>query len=192
MERERKISFVLRELHNQIRLVIHKTAPMHENAPKTQLQGGILGYLYHHQEQPVYQRDLEKEFRISGATATNTLRVMEREGLIVRRALDKDARLKRIQMTKEAFQGHMQVEAHMEMMNRKMLEGMSENEVAELYRLLGILFRNLEQLAEEGSAGTEETQGKASPEESREGDVCSEQPQHAPEIAENGNSSQRK
>ena len=102
MEKERKISFVLREIHNQIRLVIHKTAPVHEKAPKTQLQGGILAYLYHHQEQPVYQRDLEREFRISRATATNTLQVMEREGLIARKALDKDARLKRIQMTEEA------------------------------------------------------------------------------------------
>lgn len=177
MERERKISFVLRELHNQIRLVIHKTAPMHEKAPKTQLQGGILGYLYHHQEQPVYQRDLEKEFRISGATATNTLRVMEREGLVVRRALDKDARLKRIQMTEDALRGHMQVEAHMEMLDRKMLEGMNESEVAELYRLLGILFRNLERLGEEGSPA---------PEEPQEGSISPKNLRHAEEIAEKG------
>lgn len=149
MEKEKGIAFVLREIQNRIRLIIHKTAPMHQKAPKTQLQGGILGYLYHHQEQPVYQRDLEKEFRISGATATNTLRVMEREGLIIRRALDKDGRLKRIQMTEDARRGHMQVEAHMEMLDRRMLEGMSESEVAELYRLLGILSGNLEKLAEE-------------------------------------------
>lgn len=172
MEKERKISFVLREIHNQIRLIIHKTAPMHEKAPKTQLQGGILGYLYHHQEQPVYQRDLEKEFRISGATATNTLRVMEREGLIVRKALDKDARLKRIQMTEDAYRGHMQVEAHMEMMDRRMLEGMSESEVAELYRLLGILFGNLERLAKEADVQDGETEDPADAAENGSG--CTE------------------
>lgn len=155
MEKERKISFVLRAIHNQIRLVIHKTAPVYEKAPKTQLQGGILEYLYHHQEQPVYQRDLERVFRISGATATNTLQVMEREGLIARRALDKDARLKRIQMTEEVCRGHVQFEAHMKMMDRMMLKGMSESEVEELCRLLGILFRNLEQLAQEGLPETE-------------------------------------
>ena len=171
MERERTISFVLRGLHNQIRLVIHKTAPMHEKAPKTQLQGGILGYLYHHQEQPVYQRDLEKEFRISGATATNTLRVMEREGLIIRRALDKDARLKRIQMTEDALRGHMQVEAHMEMMDRKMLEGMSESEVAELYRLLGILFRNLERLARKSPRGRQARKSRSMRRKLRRADI---------------------
>ena len=85
-------------------------------------------------------------------------------------------------MTEDALRGHMQVEAHMEMMDRKMLEGMSESEVAELYRLLGILFRNLERLAEEGGASPEEPQGEASPEE----------PQHAAEIAESGYTSPKK
>ncbi len=148
MEQE-NIAFLLRMLHNQIRLIIHKSAPQFEKAPKTQLQGGIMGYLYHHQDQPVYQRDIEKEFRISRATATNTLQVMEREGFVVRRALDKDQRLKRIQLTEKACLNHRQVEARIEMMDRKMLQGMSEAEVEELYRLLRMLRKNLEEMAEE-------------------------------------------
>lgn len=154
-KREKKIGFTLREIHNQIRQVIHKSSPRFEKGPGSQLQGGILGYLYHHRDGPVYQKDLEKEFRISRATATNTLQVMERDGLIVRRALDKDARLKRIQLTEEAYQNHKQIEAHMSMMDRRMLEGMTEPEVDELYRLLGIIQRNLERLAAEfdGPAG---------------------------------------
>lgn len=154
-KREKRIAFTLREIHNQIKQVIHKSSPRFEKGPGSQLQGGILGYLYHHRDGPVYQKDLEKEFRVSRATATNTLQVMERDGLIVRRALDKDARLKRIQMTEEAYQNHRQIEAHMSMMDRRMLEGMTEPEVDELYRLLGIIQRNLEGLAAEfdGSAG---------------------------------------
>lgn len=148
-KREKKIAFTLREIHNQIKQVIHKSSPRFEKGPGSQLQGGILGYLYHHRDGPVYQKDLEKEFRISRATATNTLQVMERDGLIVRRALDKDARLKRIQLTDEAYQNHKQIEAHMSMMDRRMLEGMTEPEVDELYRLLGIIQRNLERLAAE-------------------------------------------
>lgn len=144
------IAFVLRAIHNQIKMVIHKSAPRCDKNPKTQLQGGILGYLYHNQVRPVYQKDLEKEFRISRATATNTLQVMEREGLIVRKALDKDARLKRIQMTEESYQNHRQFEEHMRELNREMLEGMSETEVEELRRLLGILMGNLEKMAENG------------------------------------------
>ena len=140
---------MLRIIQNRIKMIIHNAVPRVEKGPRSQLQGGILGYLYHHRDGPVYQRDLEKEFRISRATATNTLQVMERDGLIVRRAQDRDGRLKRIQMTEEACQNHRQIEEHMEMMDRRMLEGMTQAEAEELRRYLGILLGNLERMAQE-------------------------------------------
>lgn len=149
MEEERRISFTLRMIHNQIKTVIWKTGPKCNIAPGSQLQGGILGYLYHHGEQPVYQRDIEKEFRISRATATNTLQVMEKNGMIVRKSQDKDARLKRIFMTEEAATNHALVEAHMKMMDERMLKGLTDKEVSELNRYLGVIMKNLEQLCEE-------------------------------------------
>lgn len=148
-DRKQSIAFVLRVIHNQINSVILKRFPRCDNAPQSQLQGGILGYLYHHTDEPVYQRDIEKEFRISRATATNTLQVMEKNGLIVRKSQDKDARLKRIVMTTPACKRHAQVEAHMRFMDKRMLQGMTETEVLELFRLLGKLLENLEQMAEE-------------------------------------------
>ena len=66
--------------------------------------------------------------------------------MIVRRAQDRDARLKRILLTREAAQNHARVEEHMEKMDRRMLRGMSEAEVTELNRLLGILMKNLEEM----------------------------------------------
>lgn len=159
--REKRVAFALRAIHNQIKQVIHKSSPRFEKGPRSQLQGGILGYLYHNRDGPVYQKDLEKEFRISRATATNTLQVMERDGLIVRRSLDRDARLKRIQMTEEAYENHKQIEAHMEMVDRCMLEGMSEAEVAQLRRFLDIMQKNLEELAAEcGEQSGEEEEYK--------------------------------
>lgn len=150
-ENERRIAFLLRMIHNQIKTVICKSGPKFDAAPLSQLQGGIMGYLYHHVEQPVYQRDIEKEFRISRATATNTLQVMEKNGLIVRKSLDKDARLKRILMTEEAAANHARVEEHMKMMDERMLRGLSGNEVSELSRYLGVIMTNLEQLNREYS-----------------------------------------
>lgn len=149
MDRKQSIAFVLRVIHNRIKLVTHKSFPRCDNAPQSQLQGGILGYLYHHTDKPVYQRDIEKEFRISGATATNTLQVMEKNGLIVRKNQDKDARLKRIVMTEPACKRHAQVEAHMQLMDKRMLQGLTEAEISELFRLLGKLLENLEQMEAE-------------------------------------------
>lgn len=163
MEEEKRISFILRVIHNQIKGIIHKSAPKFDKGPKSQLQGGIMGYLFHHRGQPVYQKDLEKKFRISRATATNTLQVMERDGLVVRQAMDKDARLKRILLTDEAYANHKEIEKHMQMVDGRMLEGMSEAEAAELHRLLELVLRNLEQYAAElsevpGDCGPEELQ----------------------------------
>lgn len=156
MEGEQSIAFKLRMINNQIKSVIHKSFPRCDNAPQSQLQGGILGYLYHHSEQPVYQRDIEKEFRISRATATNTLQGMEKNGLIVRKSQDKDARLKRILMTEPAKKRHAQVEAHMQLLDQRMLCGMTETEISEFYRLLGKLLENLERMeAEYGSENPE-------------------------------------
>lgn len=160
-QKQRRLAFTLRVIQNQIKTIIRNTVPCSAKAPQSQLQGGILGYLYHHQEQPVYQRDIEKEFRISRATATNTLQVMEKNGLIVRKALDRDARLKRILMTEEAMQGHRQVEERMEMMEQRMIQGLSASEVAELHRMLDIVLKNLEEWRREiGVAEPEEEQEK--------------------------------
>lgn len=148
-EKQKSIAFTLRMIHNRIKAVIHKSFPRDCNAPQSQLQGGILGYLFHHSEEPVYQRDIEKEFCISRATATNTLQVMEKNGLIVRKSQDKDARLKRIVMTEPARERHAKVEEHMRLMDRKILQGMTETEISELYRLLGRLQDNLEQMESE-------------------------------------------
>lgn len=148
-EKSKSIAFTLRVIHNQIKAVIHKSFPRDDNAPQSQLQGGILGYLFHHSDAPVYQRDIEKEFRISRATATNTLQVMEKNGLIVRKSQDKDARLKRVMMTGPVRERHAKVEEHMHLMDRKILQGMTETEVSELYRLLGKLQDNLERMEAE-------------------------------------------
>ncbi len=149
MEKEKRISFLLRVIHNQIRDIIHKNAPRFDKGPKSQLQGGILGYLFDHDGQPVYQKDLEKEFRISRATATNTLQVMERDGLVIRQAMDKDARLKRIRLTQEAYANHQIIDNHMKMLDERMLQGLTDTEKAELFRLLRGVLGNLEEYAEE-------------------------------------------
>ena len=148
-DREQSIAFILRMIHNQTKSVIHKSFPKCDSMPLSQLQGGIMGYLYHHADQPVYQRDIEKVFRISRATATNALQVMEKNGLIVRKSQDKDARLKRIMMTEPACKQHARVEEHMRLMDQRMLKGMTKEEVSQLYGLLYKLLANLEEMEAE-------------------------------------------
>lgn len=148
-KRQMGIAFLLRVLHNQTKAVIHRGIPKNDKGPQSQLQGGILGYLYDHREEAVYQRDIEKEFRTSRATATNTLQVMEKNGLIVRKNQDKDGRLKRILLTPEAEANQEMVLAYMKRMDERMLEGLTDSDRQQLYRYLKTIWTNLEQMSEE-------------------------------------------
>lgn len=143
------IAFILRVLHNQTKAVIRRGIPRDDSGPRSQLQGGILGYLYDHREEAVYQRDVEKEFRISRATATNTLQVMEKNGLIIRKNQDKDGRLKRILLTREAEAKQEMVRAYMRKLDERMLEGLTEDDRLQLYGYLRTIWANLEKMQEE-------------------------------------------
>lgn len=50
----------------------------------------------------VYQKDLEKEFRIRRSTATGILQLLEKNGFVVREPVKQDARLKKIVPTEKA------------------------------------------------------------------------------------------
>ncbi|MCM1102681.1 MAG: MarR family winged helix-turn-helix transcriptional regulator [Clostridium sp.] len=163
---ERKpLGFTLREIHNLTKILLHKMHPpcQRPGTPLTQLQGGILGYLYHHDAaEPVYQKNIEEVFRISRATATNTLQVMEKNGLIVRKVQDRDARLKRIFMTEEACREHMQMEKRMEELDAYMLAGMSREETEQFLMLLDRVRENLERMNREcGGQQNQQTKREA-------------------------------
>lgn len=155
MERKRAIGFTLREIHNRIKEVIRKTRPEPGSGlvcvPPTQLQAGILGYLCRNCEKSVYQKDIEEEFKISKPTATNTLKVMEKNGMIIRRAEDKDQRLKRIIMTEAAIEDHKRVWQHMIYMDQRMLEGFTEEEQDTLFALLDKLNANIQTMLDESN-----------------------------------------
>ena len=51
---------------------VEQTTPMH---------GWIIEYLYRHRDEPVFQRDIEREFSITRSTVTNILQLMERKGI---------------------------------------------------------------------------------------------------------------
>ena len=149
MEYTRLLGFELRMIHNLTKEIVRKSRPSIDKPPLTQLQAGIMGYLFHNQESSICQKHIEEQFNISGATVSNTLQVMEKNGLIIRSSMDEDARLKRITMTQTALQDHMLVEEHMQMMERKMREGMSDAEQEELFRLLAVVRNNMEKMSRE-------------------------------------------
>lgn len=142
IRREETVGYKIRLLHNQL----HKNmeARREENGDDlTGMQRWTLGFLRDHQNQNVYQRDIEEAFAVSRATASNMLSVMERKGLIERVAVEHDARLKKLVLTERAVNMLEHVERDILNMEARLTDGMSPGDVAQLLKYLDQMLWNL-------------------------------------------------
>jgi DNA-binding MarR family transcriptional regulator len=73
----------------------------------TVMHGWILAFLYRYRDQDIFQRDVEAAFSIGRSTVTNIIQRMEGKGLIVRRSVGRDARLKKLELTPLGEQVHL-------------------------------------------------------------------------------------
>lgn len=104
------IGFQVSRLSRQIRMTANQMAFSDQSdTPVTGMQGWLIGYLYDHRDQDVFQRDIQARFSIRRSTTTGMLQLMEKNGLINRRSVDWDARLKKIELTPKALEMHERV-----------------------------------------------------------------------------------
>ena len=95
-----------RVIHNMIDKYFQKNREAGRACNLTRAQCGAIHYFYDHREEDIFQKDFEAEFSISGATATNILKVLEREKLIERIPMKEDGRLKKIVLLDAGAQVH--------------------------------------------------------------------------------------
>jgi DNA-binding MarR family transcriptional regulator len=107
------------------------------------MHGWILRYLYSRRGQPVYQRDIERDFAITRSTVTNILQLMERKGYIRRESVPEDARLKRLELTDAGAEAHEKMLLALFQTDEFISGLLTEQENAELLRLLGKLYEGL-------------------------------------------------
>lgn len=117
-----EIVFELRTLDN----LLHRHGDAHARTldggmQLTRLHHWIIGFLYH-READVYQKDIETEFKISRSTTSSVITLMQKKGLVKRKAVPSDARLKKIVLTDKAVEMHKHQMAHMQHMDA-LIEG---------------------------------------------------------------------
>ena len=117
----------------------------------TDMQGRVIGFLYHNQHHPIYQKDVEAAFSITRGTASKMLTLMEKNGLITRTTVEYDARLKELQLTEKALDFAARVGHGLNEFEKSVTCGMTEREQATLLALLQKLERNI--TAAEGKKG---------------------------------------
>ena len=132
----------MRLIHNRI----HKQmeAKRIENEGNiTGMQRWTLGYLNDHADTEIYQKDIEQEFKVSRATASNMLQLMERKGLIVRESVSCDARLKKISLTEKAKNMVAKSDADIREMEQLITKGCHKEETEQLKHYLDRIMENI-------------------------------------------------
>ena len=105
--------------------------------------GFIIGYI-HKSKKPVYQKDLEQEFGITRSTASKVLSLMEKKGLIERKSVESDARLKEIVLTQKAIELNNKVITALDGFDKKLLTGFSNYEIELFYSFIKRVENNME------------------------------------------------
>lgn len=69
------------------------------------IQSRLLGYLYFRtmEGQKVFQKELEEEFQIRKSSITSVIQLLERKGLMQRKAVPEDARQKELVLTEKGI-----------------------------------------------------------------------------------------
>ncbi|MCL2320975.1 MAG: MarR family winged helix-turn-helix transcriptional regulator [Oscillospiraceae bacterium] len=108
------------------------------------MQGFIIGYLCSHNDCDVYQRDIEAEFKIRRSTATGILQLMEKNGLIERKLVSCDARLKKLVVTQKAVDMHNIFLVGIDDIESSARRGLSEDEIKKFLITLNKIRKNIE------------------------------------------------
>ncbi len=147
MRHDKDIGFEVKTLNNLIKRHMDDYSRDRGLEGVTGMQGWIIAYLYHHRDEEICQRDVEREFPIRRSTVTSLLQLMEKNDLIVREPVSYDARLKRLVLTQKAVDNHNAITERIRFMEAQLRKGLSEAEVEEFLRLIRRIQKNAEELS---------------------------------------------
>lgn len=121
----------LKRINNQIKRKIDSDPVFIEQNKTTGSRGYVIGFINRktNNKEPVYERDIEKEFGIRRSTTTQMLNSMEKNGLIERVSDCEDKRLKRIVLTQKALSCHEMICGELDKMDEELISLLTEQEL---------------------------------------------------------------
>lgn len=95
-------------------------------------------------DKKIFQKDIEKDMDITGATASGIISRLEAKGYITRRTLDNDSRFKYLNLTDKALKLKDKIFVNIEKHEMIMTQGFSEEEKKTLMEFLERMLNNLQ------------------------------------------------
>lgn len=137
--KEKYIGRELKKLSNKIYREIDKFASKSE---LTGAEGRVLHFLLGHEEN-VFQKDIEFKLGLRSSTATEILKKMEKDNLIIRKPTPTDGRLKKIIVTEKALQYKDIVLNDLKNFEKKLISGLTEEEIDLFLKVVDKMINNL-------------------------------------------------
>ena len=116
-----------------------------ESVGITGTQSRVLQYISEESKtREVFQKDIEEAFQIRRSTVTQILQLMERDGLIERKSVARDARLKKLVLTAKGYEIDEVMKGQISHMEERIIKNISNEEKEMLLTILEKIRKNLE------------------------------------------------
>ena len=130
------------QLANAQRRFIDKLA---KKRPYSSAQGKVIHYLFENRNKTVYQKDIERDFGIRPATATELINSLEKMELIRRIPSIKDGRYKELVLTDNAEKLRDAVSEDMSELEKSMTMGLTEEDLLLWAKITSVILENLKE-----------------------------------------------
>ncbi|WP_334329262.1 MarR family winged helix-turn-helix transcriptional regulator [Companilactobacillus sp. HBUAS59699] len=110
----------------------------------SKLQAMASGYLAMNDDKEIFQRDLEHAMSISKSTASGLVSRMVKNGIIETTPSSKDARYKRLLLTKEAREAMTKIDAAAQKVEESLSKDISDEDMKTFFKVLKQISNNAE------------------------------------------------
>ncbi|MCD7891246.1 MAG: MarR family winged helix-turn-helix transcriptional regulator [Ruminococcus sp.] len=103
----------------------------------------LIVYLFQNLDKNIYQKDLEEEFMLRASTISRSLKILEKQGFIIRSPSVYDSRLKKISLTEKSLKISDYYENALNNVFKKLTANIPEEELNSFFNTLGKMKMNL-------------------------------------------------
>lgn len=143
-----KPMLVFKRFGRQLHLMVQKEAKRCGIEFMGGPQGQVIRFLDYREEseQAVLIKDIEQELNITKSVASNLVKRMVQNGLVELEVSPSDKRAKFVHLTEKSRSQMKQIKSFFDRMNRSLLDGISEENLAIFEEVMGQLQANVEKI----------------------------------------------
>ena len=140
---ENIVLFKIKELDKKIERTMLKENSDINIPPLTSTQIQILKYMIEHQNENVYQKDLEDVLNLRRATVSGVLQTMEKNNLIKREIYENDVRVKKIILNEKTKSIFLKNKQKIDEIEKNITKNISKKDLNDFIKVIDKLITNL-------------------------------------------------